>query len=99
VTASRLARDTQNRPICIDADGRVYLVLDLAAVCGFIPPGRPPTPRERAEARPPYSSGPNSWHPRQRREVPDEELADKEAVKLARLEQQRQPADLIGHAA
>jgi hypothetical protein len=35
----------------------------------------------------------------ERPEVPDELLADEEAVRLARLEQQRRPVDLINVAA
>jgi hypothetical protein len=61
--------------------------------------GRKPTARERPEARPPYESRQKtaSWERRtaEREQVPDEHLADAEAIRLARLEQQRQPADLL----
>jgi hypothetical protein len=60
--------------------------------------GRPATAREQAEARAPYSSAKPTRRER-RREIPDELLADEEAVELARREQEREPADLISRAA
>jgi hypothetical protein len=60
---------------------------------------RPANGRERAESQrhAPYQASVS----RQEREqqVPDDKLADEEAVKLARLEQQRTPVDLINVAA
>jgi hypothetical protein len=67
---------------------------------GFTRPGRAPTAREQADSarRAPYSpSVSRKW--RERREVPDELLDEPTAIELARLEQQRQPSDLIGRVA
>jgi hypothetical protein len=60
--------------------------------------GRPPTAREMVEARAPYNS--TARQERERRQpVDDELLAEAAAIELARLEQQRQPADLVNVAA
>jgi hypothetical protein len=56
--------------------------------------GRPPTPREQMEARPPYQPA-ASRRERERREPDDAELTDAEAIEWARREQQRNPPDLI----
>ena len=57
--------------------------------------GRSATPEEQKQARAPYNAptAPPLMH--ERIETPDELLADKEAIRLARLEQQRTPADLL----
>ena len=60
-------------------------------------PGRPPTAKEQAEARPPYRSDVGLAPAR---EVPDDKLLDEQAALEACIrEQQREPADLIGRAA
>lgn len=62
--------------------------------------GRPPTAEERAGARAPYRA--SEYKPSAfgvlhgPRDVPDEQLADRAAIELARIEQQRDPPDLIG---
>lgn len=56
--------------------------------------GRPPTPREQMEARPPYQPA-ASRRERERREPDDDELSDAQAIEWARREQQRNPPDLI----
>lgn len=57
---------------------------------------RHPSPREQVEVRPPYSAA----HPRRsaRQESDEDDLADEEAIKLARVEQERTPADLLNGA-
>jgi hypothetical protein len=107
VTGSRLAYDNHGRLVCVDSGGRRWLVIgnllcstvtgDLVLFGWLGRSGRPATAREQAQARAPYSS---QRTPRQQRQaVPDELLADQEAVELARREQERAPADLIGRAA
>jgi hypothetical protein len=61
---------------------------------------RPANARERQDAQrhAPYRPA-LSRAAREQQDVPDDQLADAEAVRLARLEQQRQPVDLIGRAA
>lgn len=56
--------------------------------------GRTPTPRERAEARPPYDPH-SARRERRRREPDDDEITDLQAIEWARREQQRNPPDLI----
>lgn len=107
MTGSRLAYDKRCRLICIDAGGHRWLVIgnlvcstvtgDLVLFGWLGRSGRPATAREQAQARAPYSS--QRGLPQQRRDVPDELLADQEAVELARREQEREPADLISRAA
>lgn len=60
--------------------------------------GRKPSALEMQQARAPYRAG-VSRREREHQQVPDELLADQEAVELARLEQQREPPDLIGRVA
>lgn len=56
---------------------------------------RPPNARERATVRPPYDS--TSRYQRERASpVDDDQLAEAAAIELARVEQECQPADLIG---
>jgi hypothetical protein len=102
--SSRLALDPQGRKIVIVTSstdglpiGHVYLVVDWNGF--FTPPGRAPTARERAEARPPYESNSAKRARLQRVEVPDDELDEQAAVEAARREQQRAPVDLINVAA
>lgn len=57
------------------------------------PSGRPPTPRERAEARPPYES--TSRRQREAQAVGDDELDDRAAIEFARREQERTPTCLL----
>jgi hypothetical protein len=55
--------------------------------------GRPPTPDETTGAHNPYKP-PRQVRPK--REVDEAQLADAEAIRLARIEQETEPADLIG---
>jgi hypothetical protein len=98
MTGSRLVSDHQGARFCVGADGCVWRVLHLAAVMGFEPPGRLPDAREMLTTRAPYDSN-SAVRQRKQVEVPDDELADAEAVRLARVEQQREPVDLIGRVA
>jgi hypothetical protein len=61
---------------------------------------RPATARERQEAQrhAPYRPA-LSRQEREQQKVPDDELAEQAAIRLARKEQQREPTDLIGRAA
>jgi hypothetical protein len=113
--SSRLATDHYGRLVavgtCVELKGLRWLVLGdtiAAGASGFTVffladetrrASRPANARERQEAQrhAPYRAGLS----RQGREqqIPDELLADQEAVELARREQQRAPADLIGRAA
>ncbi len=61
----------------------------------FTPRGRPPTAAEMAEARTPYNAPTAPPVMRERVEPDDDQLAEGEAIRLARLEQQRRPPDLI----
>ena len=103
--SSRLAFDHHGRLVAIEADGTRWVVLGNLVystssgeiiLFGWLGrSGRPPTAREMAEARPPYESTSAMRERRQRLEVPDDELDEKAAIEAARLEQQRQPADLL----
>jgi hypothetical protein len=99
--SSRLAVDGYGRLVaegtCVELQGLRWLVIDTFEI--FTPPGRAPTAQERMSARPPYESNSAKRARRERVEVPDELLADQEAVELARREQQREPFDLISRAA
>jgi hypothetical protein len=64
--------------------------LDLVTVFGFVPRGRAPTAKERAQARPPYHST-GERRERERRQVADDELADKAAIELARRNNSASP--------
>jgi hypothetical protein len=88
---SRLTRDNLGRTVCVDDTGYIWIVLPWT-VLGFEPPGRAPTPRERMKI--PTSSAVSTIV-----DVPDEDLADAEAIKLARVEQERRPVDLVNVAA
>jgi hypothetical protein len=113
--SSRLARDRQGRLIaegtCVELHGLRWLVLGDTIEAGtgvrifFLADdtrraSRPPDARERQEAQrhAPYRPA-LSRAARERQDVPDELLADQEAVELARREQQREPADLISRVA
>jgi hypothetical protein len=60
---------------------------------------RPANGRERLESQRHAPYRPALSRQQREHEVPDTELADEEAVRLARLEQQRTPADLVNQAA
>jgi hypothetical protein len=61
---------------------------------------RPATARERTEAQRHAPYRPNlSRQAREHQQVPDDELAEQAAIKLAHKEQQRAPVDLIDRAA
>jgi hypothetical protein len=102
--SSRLALDGHGRKVVIVTTstdglpiGYVFAVLDWNGF--FTPPGRAPTAQERMSARPPYESKTRAatWERRANRD--DEQLAEAEAIRLAMLEQRREPADLIGRVA
>ena len=108
--SSRLGTGPHGEPLAIvtvrtlpDIElGHRFVVLDMCRdLHWFTTRGRRPTPRERLEARPPYESKTKAatWESRTRRDQEDERLAEAEAIRLARLEQQREPVDLIGRAA
>ena len=93
--------------------GQVFLVLGDTVEAGGVAigwmgagTGRVPTVQERSAAREPYSlraarieRARRAQAPQERREVPDELLADEEAIEAARREQEREPAaDLISVA-
>lgn len=61
----------------------------------FTPRGRPPTAAEMAEARTPYNAPTAPPINRERVEPDDDQLAESEAIRLARIEQQRTPVDLL----
>jgi hypothetical protein len=102
--SSRLATDQAGRIVCVVATpslslltGQRFVVVDLFDL-GFIRPGRAPTAQERLSARPPYDSN-SAKRRRERPEVPDELLADEEAIRQAMIEQRRTPPDLVNVAA
>jgi hypothetical protein len=99
--SSRLAVDRYGRLVavgtCVELQGLRWIVIDLFEL-GFTPPGRAPTAQERMSARPPYDPT-SAKRARLRPEVPDELLAEEEAIRQAMVEQQRQPADLVNMAA
>jgi hypothetical protein len=104
--SSRLAQDRYGRTVAIvtvrlpDLEpGHCFLVVDPRLI-GLMPTlGRLPSPRERSNVRAPYDPTSAKRERQQRLEVPDDELAEQAAIELARKEQQREPADLIGRAA
>ncbi len=104
--SSRLALDPFGRQVVIVTTpspqlsvGEWFLVVD-PTVFGLLPTrtGRSATARELAWNRrdAPYES---NRRPPPKPEVPDEELAEAEAIRLARLEQQREPVHLVSAAA
>ncbi len=108
--ASRLGSDRLGRPVVIvtapSTDGLkvgdVFVVLGNNFPAGDVgitwlgKNGRPPTLAEQTTARAPYRSMP----PRLVAETDDDDqLAEQAAIELARLEQQRTPADLLNAAA
>jgi len=112
--SSRLATGPQGERIAVvtsrllpDVEfGHVYLCLGdtIGASIYFLGverrKARHATSREskQAQKHAPYNHG-KSRQERERRDVPDELLADQEAVELARREQQHEPVDLISRAA
>jgi hypothetical protein len=99
MSCSRLAVDSHGHAVVIVTTppelGRRFLVVD--EFTRKLRTGRLPTPKEMAEARPPYVSPATA----RRREERDEGewMDEKAALEAARLEQQREPVDLIGRAA
>jgi len=108
--SSRLALDPLGRQVVIVTTpspqlsvGEWFLVVD-PTVFGLLPTrtGRSATARELAWNRrdAPYESNRDRRHMHlPTPEVPDEELAEAEAIRLARLEQQREPVHLVSAAA
>jgi hypothetical protein len=106
--SSRVAVDQVGRPIVIVTSpsmwlevGERFLVAD-PIVWGLVPPrsGRRATARALAWNRRDAPYNPTDPHGRGRCrqeviEVPDDQLADAEAIRLAMVEQRRQPADLV----
>jgi hypothetical protein len=99
--SSRLAVDRWGRTIVVVTSstdglpiGHVFVVLDWTGF--FTPRGRAPTAREKATAKPPYSSPRSRWN---RPQVEDDQLDEAAAVAAAYAEQRREPADLINVAA
>src|SRR6266536_4242863 len=98
--SSRLALDPFGRQVVIVTTpapplsvGEWFLVVD-PTVFGLLPTrtGRPATARELMWNRRDAPYDPNrDRRPPPKPEVPDEELAEAEAIRLARHEQQRQP--------
>lgn len=66
----------------------------------FTPRGRPPTARERLEAKPPHQDPRNAlrmWGPPA--PIVNDSLDEQAALEAAYREQRREPVDLIGRAA
>ena len=100
MTSSRLVIDSYGRLVAegtlLDVKGLRWLVLEWREM--FEPHGRPPTPEEKLRTRAPYNA-PKPLLDRSNSDVPDEELDDAEAIRMAMLEQRRQPVDLVNIAA
>jgi hypothetical protein len=102
VCSSRLGTDQFGRqtavvttPGAVPEVGALFLVLD-GHPYGLVPErGRLATAEEQLEARPPYQPGRSRTERERRPEIPDALLAEEEAIRLSRLEQQRQPVDLL----
>jgi hypothetical protein len=96
--SARLAVDSYGRLIAegtlLDIRGLRWSVLDWREM--FEPQGRAPSPREMATTRAPFNAPRPVSTPI---EVPDDQLNDREAIRLAILEQCRQPPDLVNVAA
>jgi hypothetical protein len=60
---------------------------------------RPPNGRERTEAQRHAPYRPALSRQEREQQVPDDELADAEAIRQAMLEQRREPVDLVNIAA
>lgn len=75
--------------------GHLFGVIDPRILGLASTRGRAPTAEERAAARAPYRAPTAPLPMRERAAIPDELLAEQEAVRLARVEQQREPADLF----
>jgi hypothetical protein len=100
--SSRLLVDNRGRlvveGVLLDVRGLRWLVVDQYAI--FEPRGRPPTARERAEAREPYQATRSpAWLLRNPENDRLDDLDDTEAIRAAMLEQRRQPPDLVNVAA
>ncbi|MBA3735171.1 MAG: hypothetical protein H0W90_08240 [Actinobacteria bacterium] len=100
--SSRLALDQYGRLIVIATSrdivvevGHVFLVVD-PRLFGLMPErGRSATPEEQKQARVPYNAPTAPPLMREHPEPDDDQLAEGEAIRLARLEQQRRPPDLL----
>jgi hypothetical protein len=111
--SSRLALDSDGRLVAIgtsaELQGQAWVVLgDTIAAAGtsifFLAnetrrESRPATSEEQLEAKrhAPYRAG-VARQEREQQATPDDLLAEQEAIRLARLEQQRTPADLLNAA-
>jgi hypothetical protein len=105
--SSRLALDQHGRTIVVITTrslwlevGQVFLVLD-GRPFGLVPErGRPADARERLQTAKTFYDPASAKRARaERPEVPDELLADEEAVRLAYAEQRKAPPDLVNVAA
>jgi hypothetical protein len=111
VCSSKLTRDQFGRLVCVTTSedvglprGSVFIVQGNTIEAGGVTitwmglTGRPPTLEERRGAREPYVAGAVARRRAAEREREDDELADEEAIELARIEQEKAPPDLIGAA-
>jgi hypothetical protein len=113
--SSRLALDPSGRLVavgtCAELQGLRWVVLGDTIAAGassvrffFLAnetrrASRPANGRERLEAQCHAPYRPALSRQEREQQVPDTELAEQAAIELARREQQRTPADLIGRAA
>jgi hypothetical protein len=105
--SSRLAVDGHGRAVvvvttpspCLEVGMRFPVVDAIELNTWLTQPGRPPTAKEQAEARPPYVSPNPSRRAAKREDLDDELLDERAALEACIREQQREPADLIGRAA
>ena len=104
--SSRLSVDQHGRRVVVITTrslwleiGQVFVVVD-GRPFGLVPEqGRPADARERMQTGRTFYDPTSAKRARQERpDVPDELLADEEAVRLAYLEQRRAPADLLNAA-
>jgi hypothetical protein len=101
---SRLAFDRDGRLVAIDTGGHIWLVIGNTCRVGergfawMGPTGRPPSPREMATTRAPYSVSPDPWRRPGYATLDDDQLDEKAAIEAARLEQQRRPVHLVSAA-
>jgi hypothetical protein len=110
--SSRLALDSKGRRIVVQTSESVgipfgwrgLLVGDTVQAGGTAVffqanrSGRPPTARERSTVRAPYDPTTRTRR-EQAQTVDDDELAEPDAIELARLEQQFAPTDLVSAVA
>lgn len=110
VASGRLATDEHGRQVVVATTAAVDVrVGDVWVILGNVLPaaeagvywlgqdrGRRASAKEQAEARAPYRAPVLAPAPAD--ELPDEALAEQEAIRLARLEQQREPLCLLDAA-